>query len=140
MEPSEEVAAEIEQAALAVGMRGGTGPAVTAWQPAAALGPAPPDAARRLQQAAELASEAGRLGLAQKLLDEAREHLDDQGCSGHGLTTKARILLLRDGDLMAARRLLARAVTLDAGPGAGAAPERTVLARIVAALLRPGPC
>ncbi|WP_330350880.1 LuxR C-terminal-related transcriptional regulator [Streptomyces sp. NBC_00582] len=133
VEPSEEVAAEIEQAARSVGMRGGTGLAVTAWRRAAALSPAPSEAARRLQQAAELASEAGQLGLAQKLLDEAREHLGDPGRSGHGLTTRARILLLRDGDLVAARRLLARAVALDAAPGAGVALERTVLARIVAA-------
>ncbi|MFE5393078.1 AAA family ATPase [Streptomyces sp. NPDC056568] len=131
VEPSEEVAAEIEQAARALALRGGTGLAVTAWQRAAELSPAPGEAARRLQQAAELASEAGQLGLAQKLLDQARGHLDDPGRSVHGLTTRARILLLRDGDLMAARRLLARA--LPVGQETGAPSERTVLARIVAA-------
>ncbi|MFJ8981483.1 ATP-binding protein [Streptomyces sp. NPDC102282] len=131
VEPDEEVAAEIERAATALMLRGGTGLAVTAWQRAAALSPAPGDAARRLQQAAEVASEAGRLGLGQQLLDQAREHLDDPGRSGHGLTTRARIIMLRDGDLVAARRLLARALSTGGEPGT--APERTVLARIVAA-------
>lgn len=50
--------------------------------------------------------------------------MDDPARLGYGMTTKARILLLRDGDLAAARRLLARAVTSD---------DRTVLARVVAA-------
>ncbi|WUQ36892.1 LuxR family transcriptional regulator [Streptomyces sp. NBC_00234] len=125
VEPAEDVAAEIEQAARALTLRGGTGLAVTAWRRAAGLSPAPGDAARRLERAAELASEAGQLRLAQELLDQSREHLDDPGHSGRGLTTTARILLLRDGDLAAARRLLASALP--------AAAERTVLVRIVAA-------
>lgn len=124
VEPSEEVAAEIDQAARAVSVRGGTGLAVSALRRAAALSPDPGDAGRRLHRAAELAGEAGQLGLSQKLLDQAREHVDDPARLGHGMTTKARILLLRDGDLAAVRRLLARAVTFD---------DRTVLARVVAA-------
>ncbi|MFF9147479.1 AAA family ATPase [Streptomyces sp. NPDC014861] len=131
VDPDETVAAEIERAARALAVRGGTGLAVAAWQRAAALSPASGDAARRLQEAAEVASESGQLGLAQELLDQAREHRDDPGHSGRDLTTTARILLLRDGDLAAARRLLARA--LPVGGGAGSAPERTVLARILAA-------
>ncbi|GAA2979383.1 AAA family ATPase [Actinokineospora diospyrosa] len=103
VEADEDVAAEIERTALAASLRGGSGLAVPALRRAAALSPDPADAARRLHRGAELAGESGQLHLAQKLLDEARDRLDDPA---HGLVTRARIVLLRDGDLSAARRLL----------------------------------
>ncbi|MEV1005525.1 hypothetical protein AB0I79_62205, partial [Nonomuraea sp. NPDC050202] len=110
VEPDEQVAAEIEKAARAVSLRGGTGLAVKALQRAAELTPDPAARAARLELAAELAGESGQLDLAQRLVDEARRHLDDPG---RALAVRAQILLLRDGDLDAARRLLR------ATPGAG---------------------
>ncbi|HEY5834048.1 helix-turn-helix transcriptional regulator [Streptomyces sp.] len=106
VESDEAVAAEIEAAAHAVSRRGGSGLAVPALQRAAALSPQRADGARRLQHAAELAGDAGRLGQAQELAEEARRYLDDPAQSCRSLLTKARILLLRDGDLAGARRLI----------------------------------
>ncbi|MGW3352483.1 AAA family ATPase [Nonomuraea rubra] len=103
VEPDEQVAAEIEKAARAVSLRGGSGLAVKALQRAAELTPDAAARAARLELAAELAGESGQLDLAQTLLDEARRHLDDPG---RALAVRAQILLLRDGDLDAARRLL----------------------------------
>lgn len=85
---------------------------------AAALTPDPADRARRLSYAAELAGESGQLDLAQQLLDEARRDLDDPV---RAVATRAQILMLRDGDLDAARRLLR---------GAGGAG---LMARVIAA-------
>ncbi|UBU08315.1 AAA family ATPase [Nonomuraea gerenzanensis] len=118
VEPDERVAAEIERAARAVSLRGGSGLAVKALRRAADLTPGPAARAARLQHAAELASESGQLDLAQSLLDEARRHLDDPA---RALATRAQILMLRDGDLDAARRLLRGT------PGAGS------LVRVMAA-------
>ncbi|WP_187414163.1 AAA family ATPase [Nonomuraea sp. PA05] len=118
VEPDEGVAAEIEKAARAVSLRGGSGLAVKALQRAAELTPAPAARAARLERAAELAGESGQLDLAHTLLDEARRHLDDPA---RALALRAQILLLRDGDLDAARRLLR------GDPGAGA------LVRVMAA-------
>ncbi|MDH2426345.1 LuxR family transcriptional regulator [Sphaerisporangium sp. TRM90804] len=101
-EPDERVAAEIEEAAHAVSRRGGSGLAVKALQRAAELTPDPAARAVRLQHAAELAGECGRLTLAQELLDQARRHLNDPS---RALAARAQILMLRDGDLDAARRL-----------------------------------
>ncbi|GAA2207660.1 LuxR family transcriptional regulator [Nonomuraea monospora] len=103
VEPEEGVAAEIEKAARAVSRRGGSGLAVKALRRAADLTPHPAARAARLQHAAELAGESGQLTLAQELLDQARRHLDDPA---RALAVRAQILLLRDGDLDAARRLL----------------------------------
>ncbi len=79
-----------------------------ALQRAAELTPDPSAKAARLAHAAELAGESGQLDLAQELLDEAH-----RGDPARALVTRAQILLLRDGDLDAARRLLRGA------PGAG---------------------
>ncbi|NRQ33789.1 AAA family ATPase, partial [Nonomuraea sp. NN258] len=111
VEPDERVAAEIEKAARAVRLRGGSGLAVKALQRAAELTPDTAARAARLELAAELAGESGQLDLAETLLDEARRHLDDPA---RALAVRAQILLLRDGDLDAARRLLRGT------PGAGA--------------------
>ncbi|MFI6479969.1 AAA family ATPase [Nonomuraea sp. NPDC050663] len=111
VEPDEQVAAEIEKAARAVSMRGGSGLAVKALQRAADLTPDPSARAVRLEHAAELAGESGQLALAQTLLDQARQHLDDPA---RALATRAQILMLRHGDLDAARRLLRS--TPSAGP------------------------
>jgi DNA-binding CsgD family transcriptional regulator len=85
-------------------------------QRAAALSPAPDDAARRLHDGAELASASGQLDLAQKLLDEARQYTDDPARSARTLTVRAEVLLRRDGDLAAAEQLLNRAVRLTSEP------------------------
>ncbi|MDX6740404.1 AAA family ATPase [Actinocorallia sp. A-T 12471] len=110
VEPDEAVAAEIEKAAISVSLRGGSGLAVKAIQRAAELTPDPSARALRLGNAAELAGESGQLDLAQRLLDEARRHLRDPS---RALALRAQILMLRDGDLDAARRLLR------GSPGAG---------------------
>ncbi|MEV6813753.1 AAA family ATPase [Micromonospora sp. NPDC051296] len=110
VEPDEEVAAEIERTAKLISARGGAGLAVAAVQRAAALSPAPADTARRLQEAAELATASGQLDRAQSLLDEARQHTDDPRRSARTMTMRAELLLRRDGDLTAASRLLERAL------------------------------
>ncbi|MFE3199207.1 LuxR C-terminal-related transcriptional regulator [Embleya sp. NPDC059237] len=127
VEPDEEVAAEIESAAESLCTRGGAGLAVTALRRAAALTPESGATARRLQRAAELASESGQMDAAQRLVDEARRTVDRPEHLTHGLTTRARVLLLRDGDLAAVRRLLDRA------PAAGDATDRALQVRLVAA-------
>ncbi|MGJ6969423.1 AAA family ATPase [Streptosporangium sp. G11] len=101
-EPDDRAADEIEKAARAVSLRGGSGLAVKALQRAAELTPDPAARAARLEHAAELAGESGQLALAQNLLDQARHHLDDPA---RAPATRAHILMLRDGDLDAARRL-----------------------------------
>ncbi|MGW1995035.1 AAA family ATPase [Embleya sp. NPDC001921] len=116
VEPDENVAAEIESAADALSTRGGAGLAVTALRRAAALTPEPGPTARRLQRAAELASESGQMDIAQRLVDEARRTVDRPDHLARGLTTRARVLLLRDGDLAAVRRLLDRASAADDEP------------------------
>lgn len=77
--------------------------AVEALRRAADLTPDPSARAVRLERAAELAGESGQLDLAQELLDKARRHLSDPS---RAVATRAQILMLRDGDLDAARRLL----------------------------------
>jgi DNA-binding CsgD family transcriptional regulator len=132
IDPDETVAAEIEQTARAVAIRGGFGLAATAMQRAAALSPDVGDMVRRLQVAAELAGESGRLGLAQRLLDEAGHHLDNPAHRHRGLLTQARIMLLRDGDLLAVRRLLSRSGGSDHGVEQHLV-DRSLTTRIVAA-------
>ena len=114
--PDEEVAAEIERAALSASLRGGSGLAVNALRRAAAVSTTASAAAGRLHRAAELAEESGQLALAQDLLGEARRQLDDPTRSS---TTRARIALVRDGDFSGARRLLD-----------GATDDRAVLTRL----------
>jgi DNA-binding CsgD family transcriptional regulator len=115
IEPDEDVAAEIEHGAEQVSGRGGCGLSVAALRRAAALTPTPKDAARRLQRAAELATESGQLDAAQELLEQARKHEIDPAQVCRGQLTAARLLLLRDGDLTGAWRLLMHAFGRQAG-------------------------
>ncbi|ROO85859.1 regulatory LuxR family protein [Actinocorallia herbida] len=128
VEPDETVAAEIEAAARAIGVRGGSGLAVAALGKAADLTPDPADTARRLQLAAEYAGESGQMDLAAGLLDRAKQTGSDPGHVLQGQTTRARILLLRDGDLVAARTILGRLP--DDG---GSALDRALLTRVTTA-------
>ncbi|WP_331769719.1 AAA family ATPase (plasmid) [Embleya sp. NBC_00888] len=129
VEPDEAVAAEIEAAARAISVRGGTGPAVDALGKAADLTPDPAEASRRLHLAAELADESGQLDRAARLLDKAKDA--DPGRALQGRTTRARIALLRDGDLAAARGILARLPDTT-----GPALDRALLTRVIVASYR----
>ncbi|WP_331765905.1 AAA family ATPase [Embleya sp. NBC_00896] len=131
VEPDEAVAAEIEVAAQAISVRGGTGPAVNALGKAADLTPDPAEASRRLHLAAELADESGQLDLAARLLDKAKDAGGDPGRVLQGRTTRARILLLRDGDLAAARSILARLPDTT-----GPALDRALTIRVIVASYR----
>jgi DNA-binding CsgD family transcriptional regulator len=115
-EPDEEVAAELERAALLIRSRGHGAAAVSALIRAAELSPAAPDHAGRLAEAAYLAASlSGDLGHAEALLDDARQ--SDAGHSaGAAIAIVAAFLLLAgDGDVDAAGRQLQHALA-SAGP------------------------
>ena len=73
--PDERVAAELDEAAVNAGRRGGVAAAVTALQRAAELSEDPARRGSRLLRAAEMAFESGRPGLGPQLL-QAAEPLD----------------------------------------------------------------
>lgn len=106
VEPEESIAAEIETSAQLITLRGGAGLAVNAMVRAARLSPGPFDAARRLRAAAELATDAGQFGQAEKLITEAATVDESPGRKLDAELTTIRLLVYRDGDLVAARQLL----------------------------------
>ncbi|MET9297071.1 AAA family ATPase [Streptomyces sp. NPDC003077] len=75
---NEDVAAELEELAVATGRRGARTEAAAAWRRAVALTPAPGERARRTVMAAEAARQAGATADAVALLAEARPPADDE--------------------------------------------------------------
>jgi DNA-binding CsgD family transcriptional regulator len=110
VEPEEAIAAEIESAANQISIRGGAGLAVGAMSRAAQLSPSPAQAARRLQLAAALATESGQFGLAEKLIQESSSLDESTARRIEADLTTIHLLIRRDGDLLAARQMMAHVV------------------------------
>ncbi|MEU7874814.1 LuxR family transcriptional regulator [Dactylosporangium sp. NPDC049140] len=113
--PDEMVAHALEQAFLSEFRRDGTGAALTALVRAAELSPQPADRARRLIEAAYLASSTGPLDRVTRLLADARKADDARSVSGTRrgsvfAAATAVYLLHADGDVDGAYRLLTRAL------------------------------
>ena len=111
VEPDEEVAALLEQAAHRTLQRGDPIGAVAALTRAAHLSPGQTDQSRRLAEAAYLGADiTGDLGVASRLLEDARR-LDPQlGSSLHAAAAAAYILINSDGTIDTAHRLLVGAI------------------------------
>ncbi|MFG3441633.1 LuxR C-terminal-related transcriptional regulator [Nonomuraea sp. NPDC047897] len=124
--PDEEVAAALTASAVRARARGGYGDAATALARAAELTPGPAPRAERLKDAATAAWLAGRPGLAQTHLAEARDlaerleaarDLAEEAAPGGGLLMEIAQLRgrfeLNSGDAAEAVRLLSRGDTLE---------------------------
>ena len=111
VDPDEEVAALLEQAAHRTLQRGDPTGAVAALTRAAHLSPGQTDQSRRLAEAAYLGADiTGDLGVASRLLQDARR-LDPQlGSSLHAAAAAAYILINSDGTVDTAHRLLVGAI------------------------------
>jgi DNA-binding CsgD family transcriptional regulator len=107
--PDEAVARALDEAALSAWRRGGASAAVTALVRAGELSPQPANRSRRLVEAAFLASVAGQLDTAPRLLADARQ-APAAATGSIFAATAAFLLTMGEGDIDAAHRLLARAL------------------------------
>ena len=123
LEADETVAAALEEAAGRAARRGGAAGAVTTLVRAAELSPAPTGRAHRLATAAHVASHAGRLDHAERLLaDVRRVECGTSGPAGAARTTAAYLQLHREGNVDAAHALLLSALPDGRADGTGRAP------------------
>jgi DNA-binding CsgD family transcriptional regulator/tetratricopeptide (TPR) repeat protein len=111
IEPDEDVAALLEEAAERVLARGDVVPSVAALTRAAELSPLTADRNRRLAAAAYIGTDVtGELRSASRLLDEVRRIDPELKRSLQAAGTAAAVLLSVDGDVDAAHRLLVGAI------------------------------
>jgi DNA-binding CsgD family transcriptional regulator/tetratricopeptide (TPR) repeat protein len=111
IEPDEDVAALLEQAAERVLGRGDVVPSVAALTRAAELSPLSADRNRRLAAAAYIGTDVtGELHSASRLLDEVRRIDPELKGSLQAAGTAAAVLLSADGDVDTAHRLLVGAI------------------------------
>ncbi|MFE1191803.1 AAA family ATPase [Streptomyces olivaceoviridis] len=111
IEPDEQVAARLEEAAHRILGRGDAVAAIAALTRAADLSPLGADRARRLAEAAYIGAEAtGALRSASELLENARRADPDHGRSLHSAAATVQLLLNGDGDVTTAHRLLVGAI------------------------------
>jgi DNA-binding CsgD family transcriptional regulator len=111
IEPDEDVATLLEQAALRILARGDVVASVAALTRAAELSPLSVDRTRRLAGAAYIGMEiAGDLPSASRLLDEVRRADPELTGSLQAAGTAAAVLLNTDGDVDTAHRLLVDAI------------------------------
>ncbi|KUO21563.1 LuxR family transcriptional regulator [Streptomyces dysideae] len=111
LEPDEEVAALLEQAAHLTLRRGDAAGGMRTLIRSASLTPQGPDRSRRLAEAAYLGAEStGALANARKLLDDARHAAPELQGSLHSATAAALLVLNSDGDVDTAHRLLVDAL------------------------------
>jgi DNA-binding CsgD family transcriptional regulator len=116
IEPDEEVAALLEQAAHAIVQRGDGAGAVAALTRAAELSPAAGGRARRLAGAAYIgASVTGDLRKAEALLADARHADPDPAVSVETAMAASFVLLNGDGEVATAHRLLLGAIEIADG-------------------------
>jgi DNA-binding CsgD family transcriptional regulator len=107
--PDEAVARALEDAARSAQRRGSASAAVAALARAGELSPQPADRSRRLIEAAFLATAAGQLDTATRLLADAR-HAPAAATGSIFAATAAYLLTMGEGDIDAAHHLLARAL------------------------------
>jgi DNA-binding CsgD family transcriptional regulator len=107
--PDEAVAGALGEAAFSAWRRGGTSAAVAALVRAGDLSPQPADRSRRLVEAAFVATAAGQLDTATRLLADARQ-APGAATGSIFAATAARLLTMGEGDIDAAHRLMARAL------------------------------
>jgi DNA-binding CsgD family transcriptional regulator/HEPN domain-containing protein len=105
--PAEEIAAELEQVALAAARRGAPETALRALDRAARLTPGESERARREVAGADLALAVGRWDEALELLEQARGRSDDPLLRAHGERIRARVEMLRGNPHAAHGRLVA---------------------------------
>ncbi|MEU4097486.1 AAA family ATPase [Streptomyces sp. NPDC026673] len=111
LEPDEDVAGLLEQAARITLRRGDAVGSMRTLIRAADLSPDGSDCGRRLAEAAYIGAEStGALPSAQRLLDEARHTATDLKDSLHSAAAAALLVLNGDGDVDAAHRLLVCAI------------------------------
>ncbi|GEC03207.1 LuxR family transcriptional regulator [Streptomyces spinoverrucosus] len=111
LEPDEQVALQLEQAARRILKRGDAEAAIAALTRAADLSPLGADRARRLGEAAYIGAEAtGALRSASELLEDARRADPKHARSLHSAATAVQLLLNGDGDVATAHRLLVGAI------------------------------
>ncbi|MGH2904265.1 MAG: ATP-binding protein, partial [Solirubrobacteraceae bacterium] len=111
IEPDDEVAALLEQAAHLITARGNAVGAVAALIRAADLSPQTSDRARRLAEAAYLGADAtGDLRGASELLENARRADPDQTGSLHSAAAAVHLTINGGGDIDTAHRLLVSAI------------------------------
>jgi DNA-binding CsgD family transcriptional regulator len=111
IEPDEDVATLLDQAALRILARGDVVASVAALTRAAELSPLSVDRTRRLAAAAYIGMEiAGDLPSASRLLDEVRRADPELTGSLQAAGTAAAVLLNTDGDVDTAHRLLVDAI------------------------------
>jgi DNA-binding CsgD family transcriptional regulator len=111
IEPDEDVAAPLEQAAHRVLARGDVVASVAALTRAAELSPLTRDRNRRLAAAAYISMDvAGELRSASRVMDEVRRVDPDLKGSLQAAGTAAAVLLNADGDVDTAHRLLVDAI------------------------------
>ncbi|MFD5570921.1 ATP-binding protein [Streptomyces cadmiisoli] len=125
LEPNEDVAALLEQAARTTLRRGDAEGGMRTLIRAADLTPNGPDCGRRLAEAAYIGAEStGALPSAQKLLDDARHTATDPQESLHSAAAAALLVLNGDGDVDTAHRLLV--CTIEAGTHAYDAQDKAL--------------
>ncbi|MGJ6969006.1 helix-turn-helix transcriptional regulator [Streptosporangium sp. G11] len=111
VEPDEQVAALLEQAARLIAARGDAVGAVAALVRAADLSPRGSDRARRLAEAAYIGADAtGELRGASELLENARRADSDLTGSLHSAAATVYLIINGDGDIDTAHRLLVGAI------------------------------
>jgi DNA-binding CsgD family transcriptional regulator len=111
LQPDEEVASLLEQAARSILDRGDAVAAIAALIRAADLSPLDADRARRLSEAAYVGAEAiGALDSASELLEDAWRADPGTGASLRSASAAVQLVLNSDGDLATAHRLLVGAI------------------------------
>jgi DNA-binding CsgD family transcriptional regulator len=111
LEPDEQVAALLEQAAQRILQRGDAIGSIAALTRAADLSPSAADRGRRLAKAAYVGAEvAGELRSASALLEDARQADPQQGDSLPAAAAAVYLLINGDGDVSTAHRLLVGAI------------------------------
>jgi DNA-binding CsgD family transcriptional regulator len=124
IEPDEDVAALLEEAAERVLARGDVVASVAALTRAAELSPLSADRNRRLAAAAYIGTDVtGELHSASRLLDEVRRIDPELKGSLQAAGTAAAVLLSADGDVDAAHRLLVGAIESRAERGSASDTE-----------------
>ncbi|MEV7813440.1 AAA family ATPase [Streptomyces flaveolus] len=111
LEPDEQVALQLEEAAHRILSRGDAVAAIARLTRAADLSPAGRDRARRLAEAAYIGTDAtGALHSASEMLEDARRADPRHARSLHSVAAAVQLLLNRDGDVATAHRLLVGAI------------------------------